>query len=141
MKIYNAAPYVAPAPDVTVARRSYQETHSAVAYTGAWRAAPYPSYAAGNARWTNQTGATAVFTFTGRTVAWYGPSGPTRGRAWVFVDGVYARTVDLYASSFQPRTRIFSKALANGGPHTLRIEVVPTKGRHTVAIDQFVVTD
>lgn len=141
MKIYGNGEKPAVVPDVTVARRSYQETHSAVAYTGVWRAAPYPSYAAGNARWTNETGATALFTFTGRTVAWYGPSGPTRGRAWVFVDGVYVRTVDLYASGFRPGTRIFSTALPEAGPHTLRIEVVATKGRSTVAIDQFVVTD
>jgi hypothetical protein len=138
MKIYGATP---DAPEVTIARRSYQETHSAVAYTGAWRAAPYPDYAGGNARWTNETGATALFTFSGRTVAWFGPSGPTRGRAWVFVDGAYARTVDMYALHFQPRTRIFSTLFAEAGPHTLRIEVVATKGRSTVAIDQFVVTD
>jgi hypothetical protein len=135
MKIYGAE------PAVTVNRRSYQETHSAVVYTGAWREAPYPDYAGRNARWTNETGAGATFTFTGRTVAWFGPSGPTRGRAWVFVDGMYARTVDMYALHFQPRTRLFSTPFAEAGPHTLRIEVVTTKGRSTVAIDQFVVTD
>jgi hypothetical protein len=135
MKIYGAKDVV------TVESRSYQETHSAIDYTGAWREAPYRDYAGRNARWTNETGATATFTFTGRTVSWRGPSGPTRGRAWVFVDGVYARTVDMYAPHFRPRTRIFAMTFAEAGPHTLRIEVVPTKGRHTVAIDQFTVTD
>ncbi|HEV8489281.1 MAG TPA: transglycosylase family protein [Candidatus Limnocylindrales bacterium] len=135
MKIYRAE------PAITGNRRAYQETDSAIVYTGAWQEAPFPKYAGQNARWTNETGATATFTFTGRAVLWRGPSGPTRGRAFVFVDGVYARTVDLYALHFQPRTRIFYTTFAQAGPHTLRIEVVPTKGRHTVAIDQFVVTD
>jgi Transglycosylase-like domain len=137
MKIYGAADV----PATTIARRSYQETHSSIVYTGAWRAAPYPDYAGRNARWTNETGATATFTFSGRTVAWFGPSGPTRGRAWIFIDGVYQRTVDMYAPHFRPKTRIFSTTFGAVGAHTLRIEVVTTKGRQTVAIDQFIVTD
>lgn len=138
MKIYNAAPAT---PAVPADRRAYQETHSSIVYTGAWREAPFPKYAGQNARWTNETGATATFTFTGRSVTWRGPSGPTRGRAKVFLDGVEVKTVDLYAPNFRPRTWIFSQTFPEAGPHTLRIEVVLTKGRHTVAIDQFMVTD
>ena len=136
-----AVPAASPQPIVAVDRRSYQETHSAIVYTGAWREAPYPAYAGRNARWTNEAGATATFTFTGRTVTWFGPSGPTRGRANLFVDGQPAGTVDLYALRFRPNTRIFATTLAAAGPHTLTIEVVGTKGRPTVAIDQFVVTN
>jgi hypothetical protein len=139
MKAYRAEP--AEPAVAAVDRRSYQEASSAVVYTGAWREAPYPAYAGRNARWTNETGATALFTFTGRTVAWFGPSGPTRGRANVFVDGQLVETVDLYARRFRPNTRIFGTTFAEAGPHTLGIEVVGTKGRPTVAIDQFVVTD
>jgi len=138
MKAYRAEPAE---PTVAADRRAYQETDSAVVYTGAWREAPYPAYAGRNARWTNRTGATATFTFTGRTVTWFGPSGPTRGRANVFVDGQLLDRVDLYARRFRPNTRIFGTTFAEAGPHTLAIEVVGTKGRPTVAIDQFVVTD
>jgi hypothetical protein len=136
-----ASPAQSPEPTVAADRRSYQETHSAVVYTDAWREAPYPAYAGRNARWTNEAGATATFTFTGRTVAWFGPSGPTRGRANIFIDGQLVATVDLYARRFRPNTRIFATTFPEAGPHTLRIEVVGTKGRPTVAIDQFVVTD
>lgn len=130
-----------PAGPIVAVRRSYQEAHSAIVYTGAWREAPYPAYAGRNARWTNEAGATATFTFTGRTLVWFGPSGPTRGRANVFVDGQPAGTIDLYALRFLPKTRIFATTFAEAGQHTLAIEVVGTKGRPTVAIDQFVVTD
>jgi Transglycosylase-like domain len=146
MKAYREAPAVPAAPPeaaqpIVAARRSYQEAHSAIVYAGAWREAPYPAYAGRNARWTNESGATATFTFTGRAVAWFGPSGPTRGRANVFVDDQPAVTVDLYALRFRPNTRIFATTFADAGPHRLVIEVVGTKGRPTVAIDQFVVTD
>jgi hypothetical protein len=57
------------------------------------------------------------------------------------MDGQLVRTVDLYALHFRPKTRIFSTAFAEAGPHTLAIEVVGTRGRPTIAIDQFVVTD
>jgi len=147
MKAYREGPVVpaespeAADPIVAVARRSYQEANSAIVYTGAWREAPYPAYAGRNARWTNEAGATATLTFTGRTVVWFGPSGPTRGRANVIIDGQPAGTVDLYALRFRPKTRIFATTLAEAGTHTLAIEVVATRGRSTVAIDQFVVTD
>ncbi|MDQ2965212.1 MAG: transglycosylase family protein [Chloroflexota bacterium] len=146
MKAYRTGPAVPPEPvpaepPVVVGSRSFQETDAAVAYTGAWREAPYPDYAGRSARWTDGIGATATFTFTGRTVAWFGPSGPTRGTASVFVDGQFVRTVDLYALHFRPRTRIFATEFAEAGPHALGIEVLATKGRSTVAIDQFVVTD
>jgi hypothetical protein len=144
MKAYKAVPAkpAEPAkPIVALGPRSYQESHSTIVYTSAWREAPYPAYAYRNARWTNVKGATATFMFTGRTVTWFGPSGPTRGRANVFIDGQLVGTVDLYASRFRPNTRIFHTALPEAGPHTLRIEVVGTKGRPTVAIDRFVVTN
>jgi hypothetical protein len=146
MKAYREGPTVPAwspeaAEPILAVRRSYQETHSAIVYTGAWREAPYPAYAGRNARWTNATGATATFTFTGRTVVWFGPSGPTRGRANVFIDGQPAGTVDLYALRFRPKTRIFATTFAEAGPHTVAIEVVGTKGRPTIAIDQFIVSD
>jgi hypothetical protein len=147
MKAYREGPAVPAAsvepaePIVASDRRAYQEANNAIVYTGTWREAPYPAYAGRNARWTNETGATATFTFTGRTVVWFGPSGPTRGRANLFIDGQPAGTVDLYARRFRPKTRIFATTFAEAGSHTLVIEVVATRGRSTVAIDQFVVTD
>jgi hypothetical protein len=134
MAIYKAT---ATTTSTTVKRVMYQETNAAFAYTGTWQAAPYPDYQADNARWTNTAGHTATFTFTGRSAAWYGPKGPTRGKAKVFVDGVYRRTFDLYASSFDPTNVIFSISWAAAGKHTIRIEVVGTPGRPTVAIDAF----
>jgi hypothetical protein len=115
----------------------YQETNKAFVYAGAWRDAPYSLYQAGHALWSNTAGHTATFTFTGKSAAWYGPKGPTRGQAKIWVDGTYRRTIDLYASGFQARNLLLSITWAAPGKHTIRIEVVGTAGRPTVAIDAF----
>lgn len=109
--------------------------------TGTWRTARHPSYAGDKAVYATEAGATATFTFTGQRVTWYGPVRTTRGRARVSIDGVYRKTVDLYASAFVARKAVFSTGWSSAGAHTLTIEVVGTSGRPYVAIDGFTVTE
>ena len=59
----------------------------------------------------------------------------------MYLDGQYVKTVDLYARRFDARNRIYTKAFAQSGAHTLTITVAGTKGRPVVAIDEFVVWD
>ena len=80
-------------------------------------------------RYATRAGATATFTFSGSSVTWYGPVGPTRGRARVSVDGKLVRTVDLRSSSFTARKAVFSQTWTAAAKHTLVIEVVGT-ARH-----------
>jgi hypothetical protein len=115
------------------------ETTSRLTFRGRWGTAWHGSYTGGKARYATAGGASATFTFNGEAVSWVGPKGPTRGRARVFVDGVFHRTVDLSARGFSPRNLIFSKSWTSGGTHTLRIEVVSTPSRPYVAIDGFLV--
>ena len=68
-----------------------------------------------------EAGATATFTFTGKRVTWYGPVGPTRGKAKVSIDGTYVRTVDLHASGFTARKAVFTTSWSTAGAHTLTI--------------------
>jgi transglycosylase-like protein len=133
-----AGPPVPPAPPAPALRR-YQEGSPAIAYSGAWHAASYPRYAGGAVRYATKAGAKATFTFNGSRVTWYGPVGPTRGQARVFLDGKLAGTVDLHRSSFAARSAVFTKAWAAAGRHTLSVEVVGTAGHPYVAIDEFVV--
>jgi len=135
----------APAPAAVVAAtratHRYPETSSKIAYRGTWRTAGFPGYAGNAAKYDTKAGATATFTFTGTKVVWYGPVGPTRGKARVLVDGKYLKTVDLYARSFTARKAVFSKSWASGGAHTLTIQVLGTAGHPYVAIDGFTVVD
>jgi hypothetical protein len=121
--------------------RRYSERSSLIVYAGRWSRAEHRSYRGDTVRQAKRKGQTATFRFVGSQVAWNGPKGPTRGKAKVYIDGQYARTVDLYARRFDARSRIYTKAFGQSGAHALTISVVGTKGRPVVAIDEFLVWD
>jgi hypothetical protein len=117
----------------------YPETSAAIAYLGSWRSASHAGYTGDAVRYATDAGATATFTFTGSKVTWFGPVGPTRGKARVTIDGALVKTVDLGAGSFTAHKAVFSNAWAEAGQHTLVIEVAGTAGRPYVAIDELTV--
>ena len=87
-----------------------------------------------------QRGARAKMTFMGSTLLWYTITGPTFGKAAVYVDGKLVRTVDNYSSTVRfrvgRRIRGFSP-----GRHKVVIKVLGTRSssaRDTrVAVDTF----
>jgi hypothetical protein len=93
----------------------------------------------GSVAWSKDPGATATFTFTGTSVKWVGPRGPTRGRAVVLIDGRAVARVNLWNASFVPRAVVFKRTFKSTGRHTLTIKVLSSPGRQTVAIDGFIV--
>jgi hypothetical protein len=141
----SAPPPVKSAPAPVTARSAsthrYAETSSQITYRGTWRTAGFSGYAGRAAMYATRPGATATFAFAGSTVVWYGPVGPTRGKARILVDGHYLKTVDLYARSFSARRAVFSKSWSKAGAHRLTIEVLGTAGHPYVAIDGFSVVD
>lgn len=124
----------------TAASHRYSERSSTIDYSGSWRPARHGGYAGGAVRYATSAGATASITFTGSRIAWYGPVGPTRGKARVSIDGVAVKTVNLKRSSFDPTTILYSASWKTAGRHTLEIEVIATPGHRLVAIDELVVT-
>ncbi len=123
----------------TISLRRYSEKSATIAYTGTWRSATYSRYAGDAVRYATQAGATATFTFTGSKVIWYGPVGPTRGKARVTIDGTTITTVNQYATSFTARKAVFTKTWPTAGKHTLVINVAGTAGHPYVAIDELAV--
>ncbi len=117
----------------------FSERSAAVHYTGSWKSAGFRAYAGGRATYATQAGASATFTFTGRGVTWFGPTGPTRGRARILVDGVYLKTVDLARHGFSAHVALFAKTWAARGSHSLTIQVVGGGSHPMVAIDEFVI--
>lgn len=122
------------------ASRHYSERSSTIDYSGTWHVARAASYAGGRVSYASNPGARASITFTGSRIGWYGPVGPTRGKARIVVDGVVAKTVDLNRPAFQPRTLLYSRSWTTPGRHSLVIEVLSTRGHKLVAIDELVVT-
>lgn len=121
--------------------RRYTEKSSLMTYSGRWTVARHGSYQGDAARQAKRKGSSATFRFVGSQVAWNAPKGPTRGKAKVFIDGQYVKTVNLHARHFDARNRIYTKAFAQPGAHALTIKVVGTKGHPVVAIDEFLVWD
>jgi hypothetical protein len=110
---------------------------TSIDYDGRWRIARHAGYRGDTVRYATGRGASASLTFTGRGVTWFGPTGPTRGRAKVYIDGRLVRTVDLRRSAFHVRSTVFSKRWSTARKHTVRIVVLGTRGRAMVAIDDF----
>ena len=121
--------------------RRYSEKSPSITYSGSWRSASHRGYAGDAVRYATTAGARATFAFNGTRVIWYGPVGPTRGQARVFIDGALVKTVDLHRSSFAARKAVFTRSWTTPGKHTLVIEVVGTAGHPYVAIDELAVAN
>lgn len=114
------------------------EASSAVTFSRAWTAHANARWWGGWERSTTASGATASIVFTARSFAWVGATGPTRGRAQVFVDGVLVSTVDLYAATNHSRRIVFARSWSSSGHHRVVIRTSSTNGRHLVDVDGFV---
>lgn len=132
-----ANPVTATAPGAP--ERVFDESSREINFSGGWGEAAFARYNGGQVRYAIEGGATAWFTFTGSSITWIGPKGPTRGQARVYVDEALVATVDVYASRYQARSEIFSMSFDRRGTRTITIEVVGTPGRETIALDEFVV--
>lgn len=118
---------------------AYQETSSRIRYSGWWSLQRHSSHMRGAIKSTRQRSARVTFTFTGSAVAWVGPRRLDRGKAKVYVDGRYIKTVDTYASTLRPRQVLFTRTWTRAGKHTLTIVALGTAGRPRVSVDALVV--
>jgi hypothetical protein len=135
------SPVPTPTPTPAPARvtRHYSEHTGAITYHGSWGTAAGSRYKGGKVAWSKTPGSTATFTFTGSSVTWIGPKGPTRGRALVLIDGRTVARVDMWRLSFAPRAVLFKRSFGTSGHHTLTIKVLPMASHPYVAIDELVV--
>jgi hypothetical protein len=135
------APVATPRPTRAPARttKTYSERAGTIRYRGGWASAPNSGYLGGSVAWSKTVGATAAFTFTGSSIAWVGPKGPTRGAALVLLDGKPVARVSLWRSTFVTRTVLFKRTFRTTGRHTLTIRVLSVPSHPTVAIDGFIV--
>jgi hypothetical protein len=120
----------------TVTASVAQET--AASYTGTWVVASHPDYLGGDARASQTKGSKVTFTFDGPSFGLVGPTGPTRGKAEVYMDGELLITIDTYSASFRPR-RVLQTIFTSDASHTVTVRVLATSGRPWFAVDAFFV--
>ena len=131
----NVGPF-ATGPTVTASLR--QQT-SATVYSGSWHTSSSTSYSGGSARYATAAGASATFTFYGRSVGYVAYKASTRGSVRVYVDNVYKGTVSLSSTTSRARQIVFATNWASPGTHRLKLVVVGTAGHPRVDVDAFVV--
>ncbi|HZC33820.1 MAG TPA: glycoside hydrolase family 25 protein [Candidatus Bathyarchaeia archaeon] len=116
----------------------FQQGARAVTYTGIWRSLSTYTASGGNLRYSIGRGATASFRFFGSSVGWVSARGPGRGLAYVYVDGVYITTINLYSSVTHSRAIVFARNWGGNATHTLTVVNAGTRGHSRVDVDAFI---
>jgi hypothetical protein len=112
---------------------------SLVTYGGPWWKSSSTWATGGSITSSGQRGATARHRFTGRGVAVIAPTYTNRGKANIYIDGVYRSTIDLATSSPYHRRVVWAHDFGASGTHTIELRVLGTSGRPTVSLDGFVI--
>ncbi len=66
--------------------------------------------------------------------------GPTRGKAKVYVDGIYRTTIDLHAATAAGPRIVWALNTHSHRLHTVTIKVSGTAGHPSVVVDGFIVS-
>lgn len=136
----SAARVVVDALDVMTPGRRYEDYDPSITYTGTWTHDNSARvWSEGVASTSNQTGATATFSFTGTSVSWIGcEKDSAAGVADIYLDGAFVKQVKLFQAypieGYQ--MTIFRADGLTNGPHTLMIQVVNIDGSYVV-VDAF----
>jgi hypothetical protein len=121
-----------------------EQNSPSIAYSGNWYTNASSGNSGGSAALTNETGARAVVTFTGRSITWIGVGDRWNGLATVIVDGQPYK-VDGWAATTRYQTVLFTVSGLSVGPHKLSIEINHERGPNGegswVWIDAFDVED
>ncbi|WP_160573957.1 N-acetylmuramoyl-L-alanine amidase [Actinomadura physcomitrii] len=103
--------------------------------TGPWKRTTNSSYLGGYGLYSGTKGASASWTFTGRSAGLVVKRQSNVGAVVVYVDGVKAGTLDTRASKLAYRQLVWTRAWKTSGKHTIKVVVAGTSGRPIVCID------
>ncbi|WP_433228877.1 N-acetylmuramoyl-L-alanine amidase [Actinomadura formosensis] len=103
--------------------------------TGTWKLSTTKYYLGGRGLYSGYRGASASWTFTGRTAGLIFKRASNLGAVYVYVDGTKVGTLDTRASSTAYRQLMWTRSWSTSGKHTIKIVVAGTSGRPTVGID------
>jgi hypothetical protein len=119
--------------------KAVQQSSSLVHYRGTWATSTSTTWWGGTARSSSTKGSTASYTFTGKSIAWVGLKAATRGKAYVYINGVLKATVNLYSATTLRQRIVWSAYYTTSATRTITIKVLGTSGRPRVDVDGFIV--
>ena len=117
----------------------YQDGSTTIHYSGTWSTSYSSSYSGGATKYASVAGRYATFTFTGWAFAWVAATGPTRGSARVYVDGVWISTISLHTSTTSYRKVVFQFRGPTRMIHTFKLLVLGSTGHPRVDLDSILV--
>jgi FG-GAP repeat protein len=116
---------------------AYQESSRSIRWTGTWHSGSSTGYWGGHDRYATASGARASLTFRGRSFAWVGSVGPTRGWARVYVNGILIRSINLNATTSANRRVLFATSWSTAVSRTVTIRINGTAGHPRGDVDAF----
>jgi GH25 family lysozyme M1 (1,4-beta-N-acetylmuramidase) len=117
-----------------------QQNYSSIGYAGSWWASSSSVASGGSICSSRTAGSSVSYAFWGSSLAWIAARAPDRGSARIWIDGVYAATISLWAPTYQARSIAFARNFVTNGTHSIRISVVGTSGHPRVDVDAFAFT-
>lgn len=124
---------------LSTSTRRYEEVNPAVSYAGTWVSAADSQASSGAWKYSNVTGNYALFSFTGTSASLISSQGPNRGYVRIYLDGAYIQDVDLYASAYSYKNKVYTASGLTDGPHNIRAEVLGSK--NPASSDYYVIVD
>jgi hypothetical protein len=115
---------------------AWQESSTRLTYTGAWTAQSVPGAYGGSLKYTTASDASVAGAFFAEGIAWVSETGPTMGKATVYVDGVAVKTVNLYSASVHEAQIVWKEGWSTPQvKHSIKIVAKGTAGRPRVDLD------
>jgi subtilisin len=112
---------------------------TSIARAGSWvrvsNSSAYKSTVSGSTK----AGSRLTLSFTGHGVAVVGSTGPYRGKANVYIDGVFVRTISMKSGTTRSRQVAFTSYFPAGGSHTISFVATGSGTYRLVRLDAFVV--
>jgi uncharacterized protein with LGFP repeats len=125
----------------TLARATTLMSESSATRTGTWHSISDSRYLGGKGLYSTANGATASWTFTGRSAGLIAKRGTGTGKVYVYVDGTLRATIDTKTSTTLYRQIQWTTGWSTSARHTIKIKVAGTSGRATIAIDGIAVVN
>jgi GH25 family lysozyme M1 (1,4-beta-N-acetylmuramidase) len=114
-----------------------QQSHTSVTYGGAWHPSFVSDASGGTLKYATTAGAWASYAVYGSSAAWVAYTGPGRGYARVYLNGVYQKTISLHASTNSARRIVFAARWGSMSGRALKVVTVGGSTHPRVDVDAF----
>ena len=126
-------------PTVTKVR-PVDDRSTAISRSGAWSRSTTSTAWASTLLGSTSSTASLTWRFTGHAAAVVSPMNPRLGKAKLYVDGKFIKTINLYSSVGKSRQIVYTGFFSAGGKHTLTIRSTGSTPNRLFMVDAFLVT-